>query len=100
MTHLGSQAEKVRDVLAIRNGEKWKKTLIGLLWLALAIIFEIYDLFPQNVRNLMLLFAGYCGAGDLVRGFFGFLPAATRDMRSALKGTNGKSNGDGTSIEG
>lgn len=99
MTHLRNQKDKLKKVSVIRKGEKWKKVAIGVVWLTLAVVFEVQDLFPQLVRNIMLVFAGYCMAGDLVRSFAGFLPAAIADIRAALKGTNGKDRSDSTETD-
>jgi hypothetical protein len=40
----------------------------------------------DKVLYALLIFGGYSIAGDLVRDFAGFFPAAIRDVRAAIKG--------------
>lgn len=99
MTNLGSQTRELEAVIRLKKGLKWKKTLLGVGWVLLAVWLRKNDIFSEAVAGLMLVFGGYCMAGDLVRSFAGFLPATIRDIRAALKGTNGKDRSDSTETD-
>lgn len=99
MSKLGSQSRHLEAMMRLKKGLKWKKTLLGLFWVALAVGLRKADLFSEAVAGLMLVFGGYCMAGDLMRSFAGFLPAAIWDVRAALKGTNGKDRSDSTKTD-
>ncbi len=99
MTNLGSQTRHLEEMIRLKKGLKWKKTLLGFAWVALAVWLRKNNIFSEAVAGIMLFFGGYCIAGDLVRSFAGFLPATIADIRAALKGTNGKDRSDSTEID-
>ena len=84
--------EEHSAVLKAIPKDKWTKklrnTLVGLGAIAAAVVFKRYGWFPDWFLIGLLIFGGYSLAGDVVRGFAGFLPAAIKDIRAAIK--NGK----------
>lgn len=99
MSNVGSQSRELEAMMRLKKGLKWKKTLLGVAWVVLAVWLRMNDIFSEAVAGLMLIFGGYCMAGDLVRSFAGFVPATIRDIRAALKGTNGKDRSDSTETD-
>ena len=99
MTNLRSQTRLLDSMMRLKKGLKWKKTLLGIGWVLLAVWLRKNDIFSEPVAGVMLVFGGYCLAGDLMRSFAGFLPATIRDLRAALKGTNGQDHSDSTETD-
>ena len=97
--------EHTRRVADARNipmetvTRKAKKTAIGLgavgLGLSIA-IWLIPPLSPWCVYPL-LLYGGYCVAGDLARGFGEWLPAFLRDLATGVRDVYAAVRGNGTS---
>ena len=73
--------------------KKWTKkvvsTVIGVASIVGAVMMKDAGWFSDWFLIGLLVFGGYCLAGDLVRGFLGFLPAAIKDIKSALSGKDG-----------
>ena len=69
---------------------KAKKTVVGICAVALGLLIASKWVPPLSEWCVyaLLVYGGYCLAGDLVRGFASFLPAVIRDIRAAVKGTN------------
>lgn len=68
--------------------KKLRNTVFGLGVILLAVAFKREGWFPDWFLIGLLIFGGYSLKGDIVRGFAGFLPAAIKDIRAAIK--NGK----------
>ena len=68
---------------------KARKTVIGLGSVVLALVIAKWlPMLSVWCVYVLLVYGGYCLAGDLVRGFAAFLPAVIRDVRAAVKGIN------------
>lgn len=68
--------------------KKWQakvwSSVIGAAAVAGAVLMKDQGWFPDWFLIGLIAFGGYCIAGDLVRGFLGFLPAAIKDIKAAI----------------
>jgi hypothetical protein len=72
-----------------KRSSKARKTAIGAGSVVLALVIAKWlPMLSVWAVYVLLVYGGYCLAGDLVRGFASFLPAVIRDIRSAWKGTS------------
>lgn len=86
-SHLREHATGIRDrIPAPRLKSKVRNTVFGLGAVVTGTLFEVTHLFPAWLRIGLILFGGFSISQDLVRQFAGFLPAAVRDLRAAIKG--------------
>lgn len=89
MIAVGGETQKLKvaynKIPLEKRNKKWKSTLIGLGSIALALICKGLGWFPDWLLIGLLIFGGYSLAGDLVRGFAAWFPAAIKDIKTALK---------------
>ena len=90
MKNVTAQRAKFEEIPPEKRARKVRNTAIGLGSIGLAVVIEWKFAHLSDMLTYTLIgFGGYSLAGDLVRGFAGFIPAAVRDVRAAIKG-NGK----------
>jgi len=80
--------ERFLDTLKIPEERWWakfRKSGFGLTVLALAIFFKFKGWFPDIWLGVMILLAGFCVAGDILRNFGGFVKAFAKDVAEAIK---------------
>ena len=91
MKHVKAQTEKIQAIPVAKQSKKAWQTLTG------AIVVLIGFALPKIVPEFPLWFAmGIVGFGffiaskEYVTNYLGFIPAAIRDILSAIKGNGGK----------
>ena len=76
---------------------KARKTAVGLGAVGLGIAIAVWLIPPLSPWCVypLLVYGGYCIAGDLVRGFGEWLPAALRDLAEGLRAIRDAIKGSG-----
>lgn len=88
--NLKAHKAKLEAIPEAAMASKVRSTIIGVFAIVVGIVLR--KLFPDLPNWLLIGLIGYgfySLSGEIMRGFFGFLPAAIRDVRSAIKGVNG-----------
>ena len=92
MKHIDEQTQKIRAIPPKKRSEKLRDSAIGLG--AIAVGFVLVKYFPElpgcsYVFYALLLFGAWSISGELLRSFLGYVPAAIREIRDAIKGAGG-----------
>ena len=92
MTYVKQHIDQIKSIPDETWQKKLRHTIVGLGALVTAFFLKKWGWFAdwkyeEWLLIGLLVFGGYSLAGDLVRGFFGFIPAVIRDVKKAIKGT-------------
>ncbi len=95
MTHLDAQTQKIKAIPPKAMQSKKKSTTVGILSIATGFVCLIWFTPPVPVWAFALFFGFgmFSISKELVIEFLAFIPAAIRDVRAAIKGTNGRDSG-------
>ena len=88
MKHINEATAAIKAIPPKTLKRKIRNTVIGVAFIAGAVLIRIFDLFPVWFSMVLIAVGGYGVAGDLLRGAASFFPAAIKEVRDAFK--NGK----------
>lgn len=87
MSHVESHTAKIKKIPAKKLKYKIIKSGAGVLVFILGLYFpRWFPEYPVWAGGILMAFGGFIFSEDVVRSFFGFLPAVVRDMYAAVRG--------------
>ena len=91
MKHVEAQTQKIRAIPAHKQSKKaWQTLTGGLVVIAGFALPKVVPEFPLWFAMGVVGFGFFIASKEYVTNYLGFIPAAIRDILSALKGNGNK----------